>query len=287
MARTIDEIKNNMLAQVAADEVLSANLTSTSITAIWRLIIGVVAYAIFILENLFDIFRAEITAEMAAQKPHTKDWYRSKALAFLYGVPLTSGTDQFDTTDLTDDQITAASIVKQAAAVKLISDAGYGILRVKVATGAGSVLEALSAAQLAAVRAYMNQVVDAGTQLTVTSSEADKLKLVIDVYYDPLVLSPTGARLDASSNTPVPDAIDAFLASIDFNGTWNKKLNEAAIMAVEGVLYANITAAASKYGAYNYEDTGITNVGAIDMFRIADAGYFTADDITINYKLSE
>lgn len=247
------------------------------------------AFAIWAFEMLMDTFRLELTDEMALQKPHTKDWYRNKMLGFLYGVPVIEGTDQFDTTGLTDEQIAAAQVVKQAATVKLISNNGYGILRVKVAGAASNgVLQPLTPLQYASCQTYLlNYVVDAGTQVRVTTGVADKLQTSIDIYYDNLVLDPEGQRLDGSGNTPVQNAITAFLQNIAFNGVLNIKELETAITIVDGVKYANVTNAASKYGDYEYTQTGIPNVGAINVFRVADSGYFVMEDLNIKWKLYE
>lgn len=247
-------------------------------------IFNTIAFATWSLETQWEIFKQEITAEMALQRAHTKDWYRNKALGFLLGVPVIAGTDQFDTTGMTDEEIEAAKVIKQAATVKLISANGYGILRIKVATAdENGILQPVPTPAFNACKAYMEITADAGTQVQITTGVADQLKAVIDVYFDNLVLDPQGQRLDGSNNTPVQDAITGFLRSISFNGVLNIKELEAAITAVEGVKYANVTEAASKYGAYTYEQTGIANVGPINVFRVADSGYFVMDDLQLNW----
>lgn len=297
MARSQEQIKLSITNQFIGNVTiillygLTAGLTfiqQFSLVSLENILFDTIAFAVNTLESLWDIFRTEITAEMAQQQAHTKDWYRNKALGFMLGVPVLAGTDQFDTSGLSDDAIAAAQVIKQAAAIKLISDAGYGILRIKVATSTGLGLAPVPAEVFSAFKSYMlNKVVDAGTQVVLTTREADKLRLTVDAYFDPLVLSPEGARLDGTATTPVPDALNAFVRSFDFNGKLNIKEVERAISAVPGIFYANITAAASKYGGYSYEQTGIDNVGAITMFRVADSGYFEVDDLVINYIVME
>jgi len=298
MARSIQEIK---------DTITNPFITNATVVAIYGLQIGltflqqfslfslennlfdVVTNAMWTLENLWDIFRAEITAEMAKQQPHTKTWYQGKALGFMLGVPLLPDTDIFDTTGMNDEAIEAAMVIKQAAAVKLISNNGYGILRIKVATAApdGS-LQPVPPEAYEALKYYMlEKVVDAGTQVVVTTAIADKLRLHLDVYYNPLILNPQGQRLDGTNNTPVQDAIKLILQSIEFNGTLNIKKLERDLTEIEGVQEAQTTMAASKYGDYEYEQTGIPNVGAIDVFRVADGGYLVIDDLQINWIVEE
>ncbi|GLB51696.1 hypothetical protein NBRC110019_07350 [Neptunitalea chrysea] len=297
MARTLNEIKSILTTRFMNSEVLAAmygfevgaSFTDTfSLVSFENLVFDVVAFSITTIEQLWDAFKTEITALMAEQKPHTRDWYRNKALGFMLGVPVTDGTDQFITDNLTDEQIAAAKIVKQAAAVKLISAAGYGILRLKVATMDGESLAPIQEPNFTALKSYMlNKVVDAGTQITITTGTADLLRLRLDCYYDPLVLNPQGQRLDGTADTPVQDAIDAFLQDLEFNGTISTRKLERALEDIEGVLTANITSAASKYGGYSYDQEGIANVGAINVFRVADSGYFKMDDLLISWKLTD
>ena len=160
-----------------------------------NIIFSIIAFAIWTLESLWDIFKTENEAEMAKQKIHSKQWYRQKALDWQYGFSVIPGTDQYDNTGKTDEEIEASKIVSQAACIKLISASGYGILRVKAAKASGDELVKLEEPELNALKYYfMRYATDAGTQLKVTSTDADDLKLVVDVYFDPVVLSTTGER---------------------------------------------------------------------------------------------
>lgn len=253
------------------------------------IIFDIVSFAIWSLYQLWIIFKGEIETEMAKQKIHSKNWYRQKALDFQYGYPVIEGTDQFDNGNSTEQEIAISKVVKQAACIKMVSSNGYGILRVKAATeDANGSLKKLSESEHEALKYYfMRYAVDAGTQLKVTTSDADDLMLQLDIYYDPLVLNPSGARLDGSAQTPVKDAIVEFLKSIEFNGALLISDLIAKIREVEGVRLAKCLEARSKYGSYNYQTTGIVNVGLIDEIRVADAGYMMLDEsvLQINHKV--
>lgn len=291
MAQNISEITNAMVQEVQANEDVSQKLTSTSKSAVWRVILFICAKAIWSLQVLFDLFKSEIETEISKQKIHSKLWYRQKALDFQYGFSLIPGTDNYNNAGYTDDQIEASKVVKQAACIKLISGAGFGILRVKVAGDDGNGnLAQLPPAQYEAVKHYfLRYVVDAGTQLTVTTGEADDLMLTLDVYYDPLVLTPTGERRDGTAETPVKDAIVDFLKSLDFNGALYVSDLIATVRAVSGVRLAKCLEARSKYGSYDYYTQDIQNVGLIDEIRVADSGYMKLDlnVLQINYKEME
>ena len=295
MARTFAEIKLQMTESFIGNETIQEKYELTpgntfeqefSKVSLENIIFNIVAFSIWTLETLWDIFRSEITSEMAKQKIHSKQWYRQKALDFQYGFPVIAGTDQFDNTGKTAEEIETSKIVKQAACVKLISASGYGILRVKVAKEQGSELVRLEEQELSALRNYYERyAVDAGTQLKVTTGDADDLKLHIDVYFDSLVLSTTGTRLDGTGETPVKDAIIEFLKSLEFNGALIIGDLRDKIKSVEGVAAIKVQQASSKYGGYTYEHTDIPNVGLIDEIRVADAGYMKLDEENsiINY----
>ena len=284
----MNEIETNIIDDIQNDSVLATELTSTSKASVWRLWAFIVSKAIKTLYEFFIVFRTELETEMAKQKIHSKQWYRQKAIDFLFGFAVKPGTDEFDTEGAADEEIAAAKVVKQAACIKMISSSGYGILRVKVATedGDGN-LQKLPAEQYEALKYYfMRYAVDAGTQLKVTTGDADDLLLKLDVYYDPLVISTTGARLDGTADTPVLDAINEYLKSLEFNGALYVSDLIAAIRQVDGVRLAKCLEARSKYGSYDY-NADVLNAGLIDEIRVADAGYMKIDEsvLQINYKV--
>lgn len=291
MAQNISEITATMVQDVQSNTDLNQQLTSTSKSSIWRSILFICAKAIWGLQVLFDLFKSEIETEIAKNKIHSKEWYRQKALDFQYGFSLVPGTDKYNNTNYTDEQIEVSKVVKQAACIKLISGAGFGILRVKVAGDDGNGnLAQLPQLQYEAVKHYfLRYVVDAGTQLTVTTGEADDLLLTLDIYYDALVLTPTGERRDGTAQTPVKDAIVDFLKSLEFNGALYVGDLVKAIRAIDGVELAKCKEARSKYGSYDYYTQDIQNVGLIDEIRIADSGYMKLDlnVLQINYKVME
>lgn len=296
MARTFEEIKLSITESFINNATIQDKYGLTpgqtfeqefSKVSLENIIFSIIAFSIWSLESLWDIFKAENEAEMAKQKIHSKQWYRQKALDWQYGFSVIPGTDQFNNTGKSEEEIEASKIVAQAACIKMISSSGYGILRVKAAKASGHELVKLDEPELNALKYYfLRYATDAGTQLNVTSNNADDLKLVVDVYFDPTVLSTSGARLDGTSETPVLDAIKDFLRSIEFNGALIIGDLENHLRKVNGVSReTKIKEARSKYGQYTYEHTGIQNVGLIDAIRVADAGYMKLDEdvLQINY----
>lgn len=261
-----------MTDAVAADPVLSPLLTSTSAVSVWRLIIYIVAAAIWTRDKLDDIFRSEIDDTIAALKPHSLQWYAGKAKDFEYGYNLVSEADYYDNTGLTDDVIAASKIISYAAVVEQTRG-----VRIKVAKTVGADLGALSVDELNSFSAYMTQIKDAGVKLSITSGPADSLLLAIRIRYNPLVINSTGARIDGTTATPVADAIKAHLKNLPFNGVFSVQKLVDAIQAVEGVNDLNIDQVQTKYGALAFT--------SVDISVIPDAGYLRIDDVnlTITY----
>lgn len=280
MARSLQQIQSQIYESIAASPELSAKLTSTSNTAVWRLWVYVVAFVLFIHESLWDVHAQELEERIAATRVHNQKWYRDIALNYQHGYAL-NDSDVYDNSGLTDEQIAASKIIANAAVVKLNQN-GYGVLRIKVVKLSGDEYAPLTIEELTGFKAYMNLVADAGTTIVATSTDADLLKAEIDIYYNPQVLSPTGARLDGTDDEPVQNAIRAYLKSQQFNGRLVRRYLEDHIQTVPGVLIPNIVKLWTKYGSYNYEDD-VANVGLVNEIRTPDSGYLKLDEITINW----
>ncbi len=297
MSRTINEIQQEILnartavANLTALEVLTSSeqkllqANSTSKLSVWRDWIWVVAFAQWVQEQYWAVFQKEIDAKIAKSRPHTAKWYREKAMAFLYGVPLVVDADYYDTSTMTEAQIAAAKIISNASTLRILQN-GYGTLRIKVVRTINNAYAPVLTEHITALNAYFNQhVADAGTVVVCTTGEADLLKLKLDIYYDGLILGANGNRLDGTSASPVADAIKAYLKSIDFeNGKFITTRLTDALQKVPGVILPVVREAYSKFGGYDYTDT-VPNCGVINEIRLADAGYMTLDDpnLLINY----
>jgi hypothetical protein len=259
MARTITEIKDAMLAYVAADATLAPILTSSSATAVFKAFIYMVAVSVNTLEKLFDTHEAEITANVLSQKPHTLQWYVLMAKKFQYGYALHNDDDFYDTID------ESAQIIKYAAAAEVGSR-----VRLKLATLSGVDMTALSDLQIAAARQYLALVKDAGVPLDVTTNGPDSLHYALTVYYDALVLDDLGRRLDGTDDTPIITAIKAFLNALPFNGVLVKNALNAAVQAVPGVVAFEVSVAQAAYGSLPYADVAAAYT--------PDAGYIALDE---------
>jgi hypothetical protein len=234
MARTIKEIQDEIIAVKNSNANL-VNLTSPSQTAMWLAWTYVVAVAFWTLEKLFDAHVALVREILATDKSHTLRWYQNKALLFQYGSALPDGKDVYDNTLLTEAQIVAQKIIKQAAAVE-----DNGIVTVKAAKEAAGELVPLGVAEYNAWFSYMQELKDAGVNLQAISFAGDKLKLTLDIEYDPQVLNAAGARVDGADATPVKNAINTYLRNLPFNGIFRIDKLVDALQAVEGVVIPTV-----------------------------------------------
>ncbi|WP_423912544.1 nucleotidyltransferase [Capnocytophaga gingivalis] len=270
MARTIQEIQT-LILQAKAQEPALNELNSTSKVAIWRLWVYIIAVAIWSLEKLFDLHRADIDRRLSELKPHTARWYRSKALAFQYGFDFLPDSDKFNITGHTEEAIEASKIVKYSA---VIESKNEGRLIVKIAGEQGEQLQPITDAQKQAFEAYLQEIKDAGVRLSVVNYQPDILHLQMKIVYDPLVLDSNGQSIIHATH-PVETAIKDYLKRLPFNGELVLAHLIDALQQAEGVKIPHLVLAQSKnitssgeYGAFE----------TIEISKIPTAGYFTIDN---------
>lgn len=260
MARTIAEIQQRIIDAKLSSPELEA-LDSTSNVAIWKLWTYIIAVAQWVLEQLMDKHVTEVATIISEGRAHTLLWYVTRAKQFQYGYTLEPESDRYvDVSTLPE-----VLIVKHAAAVELTN-----MIRIKVAGTTAGALAPLSSGELTALTAYMEHIKDAGVRLQVTSGPPDTLRLALNIYYDPLVLSSTGERLDTTSDTPVKDAVNAFLLSMPFNGLFVLNSLIKALEKVDGVVICQVVNASATYASLPYTD--------IPVEYTPDAGYMLLDD---------
>ena len=275
MARSIEQIKTSMAEAFMQDTNLAikygfevgADFNNTfSKVSIESLLLYIVAVGIWTLERLFDTHTAEVTDYIATMKPHSLRWYVEKAKAFMYGEPvlpeLISGSDVYDTTDMTDEQIAQAKIVTFAACTE-----NNATLYLKVAKAGPA---PLTADEKAAFIAYLHEIKDAGVRIDVISEQGDYLKLDMVIYYDPLLINANGES-KADGTKVVEQAIKDYIENIPFNGEFRKNELEDAIQAVNGVVMVEFNA------AYHSETGAEDTYDEVVPYCKPASGYFKFD----------
>jgi hypothetical protein len=234
MARTITEIRAEIVAGLEADPQTTGkfDLSSNRVSVIGA-IIYVVAVAAWTVEKLMDYHKQEVESMLKKLKPHSPEYYREMALMYQHGDTLPYGSGTYDTVDA-DKQIIKHAVIEERG----------GVLRVKVAKDGPA---ALTLPEKEAFAAYMHRVKDAGVLLEIVSTTPDILWLVMEVYYDPLLLTDTGALIDGGTY-PVTEAIQNYVNSLSFGGQFVPAHLIDAVQGVRGVVIPTITGCITAHG---------------------------------------
>lgn len=267
MARTTEEIYEEMVAEKERRTEL-AGLTSPSNTAIWRLILYVIAYAVGVSERLWDVYSSEVNARIEAIIPHRPKWYVDKVLDFMLDTTLIPDTDRYDTSSMTDEEVRAARVVRHATANE---STAASLLIIKVAgedkDGKRAPLSVEAAEQLSA---YIGEIKDAGVRYSLVNQEADTFNCEIDIYYDPMK---SDATVEADCRTAIADYIE----NLPFNGEYTNMALIDRLQAVNGVKIAELTGS-------SYSTAKVSATIDINARVVPEAGYFKAGTITLNMK---
>lgn len=281
MTPTVDEIKQSILNKKAEYEALNG-LDSNSKVAIYNLWAFVVASVIWVLYQFHATYVIETDEKIKAQKAYTLLWFRDMALQFRYGHPLVKEGYNlvYSAEGYTEEQIEESLIVKRAAVIEL-EITKRTILFIKCATEENGELSKLTDEQKEGLIEYFTRIKPAGTKLEVFSDKADDLKLVVDFFYNPEVLTENGARIDGTDNEPVQKAIRSYLKNLRFNG-------EFSISALQDILQdlpeCSDREAYVKSAEANFQ-TPPDWQDVEDVF-VANSGYMqiTDENLTINFK---
>ncbi len=271
MARELTIIQEEIIEQLARNNITVTG-SRTSIRRIWTY---VVAFCIWTLEKLFDTHVEEVKRIIETQKPHRLQWYQDMALKFQYGQSLVQESESYANIGLDEEQIEAQKIIKVASVTEL-----GGVLRIKVAKQGsnGELTELDETTELKAFEGYIEKVKDAGVKIICSSEPPDSLMLDLEIFYNPLVLTSEGARIDGNNDEPVKQAVDSYLANLPFNGEYANTRLVDALQKVEGVVLPVIKSAYAQYGSHSFL--------VVDERYIPDAGYLriAPGKLTITYR---
>lgn len=250
---------------------------SNSRVSIWRMWCFILAFFLWLEEKKNDIFEQEFEEKAKQKQPTTLKWYQQKVLRFLTGKPLVwnDNLSQFIQETTPADDIEALRIVKHCAVTKSPNK-----LRVKIAGDNAGVPTILPTAQATAVESFLAQIASAGDNIEVVNNTADKIKIELDAYVNPLVINIGNGELHNEAGVkPVENAIKDYLFNLDFNGRFVRTYFIDRMQQAQGVSNIDLNILEHKYAGFPFTD--------IDVSVVPDAGYFEIENLTINYLPAE
>lgn len=277
--RQLDDIKNLMLeskeriAEIYADildEVIGdsdlSGLSSTSKTATWRLWAFVVAVQIWMHEFLWVKYKAFLDNAATYAQPHTLAWYQRKSLEYQHGDSLVvdNGAVIYNPIDV-DNRIIVACSVKETPQGRLI---------IKVAKDDGSgELTPLSTDEKTGFEGYVDRFKDAGVRTQIVSQNADVLKLIPTIYFDPSISAPDVFQ------PAWEEAVNTYLKNLPFNGVFRVTNFVDALQDVPGFVDISFT---EKAISVAYDVT--PNFVNVDLAYETVSGFLRIDE---NFPLAD
>lgn len=282
MARTVEEIKKGMTAEFMKMEAVKSRYgldgsksfaDCFSMASLENIIFYVFAVAVWALEKLFDLHRADVDARIEQLEPHTLRWYVSKAKAYMQGQKLVTDCDYYDTEGMTEQDIAAAKVVKYAVATE-----SNTVVYIKVAREVDGNPAALTAGQLEGLTSYMNEIKDAGVSVQLRNEPADQMRISLLIYYDPTLLI-----IDANGNgsqngkDPVRETTKQVIENLPFNGMFRKSDLMAALQALPCVEVADIKSVKVK-------PRNGAEWQTVEGYDRPYSGYYSIDALTVDYQ---
>ena len=254
---------------------LSIDAKTISKVGNWRLWLWIMAVGSWIIEQLFEIHKSDITAILAAKRPHTIRWYAGESKKFQYGYPLVWKDDKFQYERYDPD----ALIVKYAAAVER-----GGKVILKVANEVSGAKIALTAGQKTIFTEFWTRWKDAGVRLEIVSQAADKLKVDLTVVRDRLVLDASNCLLRDSQVNPFMNAIDDYSKSLEFDGIIRLSRLIDFIQLAEGIIDVKLNSAAHKPsgGTWSNVDMEVESVSGYFELSLTDCTLTFIDNVNVS-----
>jgi len=230
---------NNDAQSVDTAKKLVNDVRNTSRVAIWRLWLWIVAVGSWVIENYMDAHEAKINAIIAADKPHTLNWYAAESKKFQYGYEITWLNDHFGyaATDV------LSQIVMYSAAIENIG----GGVTIKVLKAARI---PLTIQELDALKSFWARWKDAGVNLDVISNGVNNTWFSADIYRNRNIVNADNTLIADPAVNVVTDPANAYINSVEFNGTIYYLQLMQDIMNQPGIANAVLTSAQVDEGTW-------------------------------------
>lgn len=266
MARTQNAIYTAMLdayvAKVYAETGITIDPAQWSLYDLQQYLLWTGAGGQAVQEQLFDQYKVDINDLVAGSAPQSAPWFQAMMFKFQYNAT-TPQVLVLDPATLAWEYPTVDANLRPIAYCSVVA----GTLGTTVIKIADSTPAAISSTIVSAAQSYVNVLAAPGLYYNVVSLDSDKIYMALDVYY----IGQYSAVIQAN----VIAAIDAYFASIPFNGVVMVSNLEAAIKAVTGVsdvVFKNIQARANTTTVFSGTDL-VNNFTLVSRQWQTVAGY--------------
>ena len=281
MARTVREVYNEIVEE--KDKRLELKeIDSKSKVSVMNGIIWIVASAIVVFESILDVFEVDISNHINRRINGTSDFYAEALLKYQHGDELSVREDGlafgYSNVDASKQIITKVSYSEYESDISKDNRVLY-----KVATGKQGQLQPITEEQLLSLKAYLNQIKFAGTNLDVVSKKGDVLLPRVTVYHNGQV--PESEMLDK-----IDLSLKEYIESLTFDARVRKIDVINAIKSTDNVIDVYLDKTTEpKGGVYvaQYDDNGdISESVEIDRIIELTSGYLresskTGDEVDL------
>lgn len=227
MARTLSEIYT--LAKEKRDQYLElTEFHNGSKLSILDAFTWVTSACIWAHENLMDVFKVDLAADLQNRINGTPSYYANALLKYQSGDEL-----------VMNEEGTSCSYASIDENKRIISKVSYSevteqgfhdkMLLLKIASGQPGAYQKIEEEELLKIRSYLDNLLFAGQHALVVSRHGDILIPKVTVYYD-------GAIEESEVYQNIEDSLNKFIAEIGFNGViYTQKIIDA-IQSAEHVL---------------------------------------------------
>jgi hypothetical protein len=228
-----------------------SEVASISKVSEWRLWTYIIAWFGQAQDVLFDDHKGQIATLTSQAILSSSAWLVQKAKEFQYGDDLEIDPETYQPSYPVIDP--EKQIISRSAV------ATNGVQAVLKLAKSGGVL---SAPEMTAFRAYLNDLTIPGQNITAVSLAPDLLKIAGSVYYD-------GNFTESAIRAAVENAVALYQADLPFDGTVLKNGVVDAVQKVDGVFDIEVT-------TFEFKPDGGTYAAVPRAYQTA-AGYFEID----------
>lgn len=280
MARTLTEIYS--VAKSCRDQYLQlTEFQNSSKLSILDAFTWVTSACIWTFENILDVFKVDLAKELQNRINGTPAYYANAMLKYQHGDELVMNDEG---TQFSYPTIDTSKRIITKVAYSENEEVGFRDkeLLLKVAKGEPGHYERLTDDELLSARTYLRQIAFAGTHFVMVSRRGDVLIPRVTVYYD-------GAVPVEEVYTNIENALNDFIANLDFNGVIYAQKVVDAIQKAEHVVDVYIdNSATDKQGIFvaQYDDDNnlipavladdnsvISYEERIDRYFVPNSGY--------------